>query len=147
MSPLKQIRNNTLSPVSLFLSWNCLFTYFLMGSKSKRYKKTYKEKSISHPWEISHRPPQRKTMLIRQITKIVTVLLPPSIHTSLLYDLEASPIKRWRPLPHPSNVGRPLDLPWPAECGRCDQMPVPSLGLERCCMLPLFLSEICWVTI
>ena len=65
-----------------------LFIYCLKGSKPKKYKKVNKEKTVSHRGRISHRPPQRKAMLVRQIK--VIVLLSLSIHTSLLYEPEAA---------------------------------------------------------
>lgn len=66
----------------------------------------------------------------------------PPFHISLLCDLEASPIKRWSPLLQPSNLGLPRDLLWPVECGRCDQVLVPSLSLERPTVLLLFLRNL-----
>lgn len=65
-----------------------MFIYCLKGSKPKKYKKVNKEKTVSHRGRISHRPPQRKAMLIRHIK--VIVLLSLSIHTSLLYEPEAA---------------------------------------------------------
>lgn len=63
-----------------------------MGSKSNRDKKAYQEKSMSHLWVISHRLPCRKAMLIGGLQNGYSSF-PPSIYTSLLCDLEDSPIK------------------------------------------------------
>ena len=71
------------------------------------------------------------------------VPLPPSIQTSLFCDLEASPLRRCSVFLHPLNLGLPCDLLWLVECGRCDQLPGPGLGLEGPRVLPPFASETC----
>lgn len=95
-----------------------------MGSKPKRNTKAYKEICLSPLGDCSQSSlEERKDNMV----EYKNGSLPPSIHTSLFCDLEASPIKRYSLFLHLLNLGLPCDLLRPSEGGGCDLVPV----LER----------------
>ena len=66
-----------------------MFICCLKGSKPKTYKKIKKEKTISHLWEDFSQASSEESYA-KKADKMVLVLLPHSIHTSLHYDPEAA---------------------------------------------------------
>lgn len=83
-----------------------LFICCLKGSKPKTYKKIKKEKTISHLWEDFSQASSEESYA-KKADKMVLVLLPHSIHTSLHYDPEAA--SGGGVHSRHSNMGPPLD--------------------------------------